>query len=252
MSIKWTKKQVKDLKKSVTNYNNKVKRLENKKGYNKMLVPEKLNFKELQSKITSKEMLSEQLKINKAFTTRSSERIVFKGKNGVEVPRFRELEIEIKLKRINKERRALKDYYSKFKATDRGIVLDGKFSEYDIGANNISEETFNPYSMRKIDFKYYLKGLEDYYITKESKDELYIENFYKGIKTVFDEEQANNLIKLLDELPKHVILDTYYLDEFLTLDSIYDPFSDLTPVYEEFIDGYTRVLERYRKGEYSA
>jgi hypothetical protein len=243
MGMRWSKKDEAALKKSVNNYNSKVNRLSKKKNVDKRVIPEKISYKKLRNEIEDRSIFKDQLKINKAFTSRGGETITLKRENGIVVTKYREFEINTKIDRINKEREKLKKHYQNFMPLDRGVIQQGKLSEFSVGANNITPIEFNPEKMYNFNMNMYIRGLDEYYDSQEKLNNIYVENFKDSLESAFSGKVLEKIKELFKEIPDQLIIDTYYTDETLNIDFNYEmeSYADGESAIEEFYKGWSRV-----------
>lgn len=239
--IRWRKKDTEELKRKVRNYNAKINRLI-KKNYNGELVPAKLKFKDVKNKIENRMEYKEQIQLINALTKRGSEESV-KTKRGAVIPKFELEQTKIKVKKINKDRKKRKEAYEKTPPTDRNKSLGETAEHYrDMNVNKIRPKKFNWENMSKKDFEMYKKSLYEYDEKQQEKEQQYRDNFYKAMEASLNDEQFEQLKKIIDLIPSNKLVEKFYTDINMKIDFFYEP-TEQQLKFEEIIESWKSVQE---------
>lgn len=244
-SIKWRKKDEISLKKKVKSYNSKIAR-ELKKGTSTELLPEKVSFKELKKKVATRKDFNREMDLLDDFTTRYAMNVTKTSRGGL-VPNWLRKQTETKVKEINKRRAEQRKIYENTEVTDRNKPLGvqaKEFKEKNLAQFNPKKVNFD--NMSRKDIEAFKKGLIEYDITKQQKDNLYRENLYKSIENTYSEEQARKLKNILDKLDTDTIVGKYYTDINMDIDFNYDP-NEANLRYGELFNAWSDVLKTHKK-----
>ena len=111
-NITWTENNLNELRRSVKNFNAKVKRLEDKYNGLDVVLPERMSVKELRKIVTTERDLQRELKSLQNFTQRGSEElIVAKTDTNISITKWQNEELKKRAKIINKMRDIKKEEY---------------------------------------------------------------------------------------------------------------------------------------------
>lgn len=248
MAIRYTKKDEIKLKKLVRNYNNKINRL-NKKGLDANYIPSKLKLKNERELIKNGERIdfNERIKYYESFLKRGSEKLV-KSNRGLVLPKYEIDQVNIMLKKINRNRRKRKKAYENEPLTDRNKKINQANKEMlkNLSVNELKDKKFNFKNKSKKDYEKFKNSLSEYYQTQEERNKLYRENYYKAINTVFNIDQSEKIIKVLDELSTDTIVDKYYNDINMDIDFVYEP-SELSLIYKDTLNAWKKELKKSKR-----
>lgn len=239
MAIRWRKKDEIELKNYIKKYNSKINR-ELKKGTEKELLPEKLSFKNLKNRIVDRVDYKREISLITDFTKRDSMKIE-KTNRGGQIPLWLKRQTETKLKQINKVRRKQRKIYESLPVTDRGEEIS-KQNEFfkDNNLSRFNDKKVSWENKSKKDIIAFKESLKEYDVTKQEKDKLYRENYYKSVENGYSPEQAKKLKKLLDEIDTDYIVTKYYTDINMNINFNYDE-SDRDIRYQEIINAWKKV-----------
>lgn len=242
MSIRWRKKDYEQLKKQVRNFNNKVKRLEDK-GYNPDFLPSKLSYKDLKSSINDRAVFNTEIQLIKDFTKRGSEKYHHTERGWI--PKFAVERAETKLKLINQQRKEQRKLYEKVPKTDRGKILDkGNFT--DDMLDSLKPRNFNLKNMSINDFLRFEKSLDNYNQSLDEKNNIYRQNYYKALKNTMSPQEYENLKNIIDDISNERLVMQYYTDINMNIDFMYEP-SEHSAIYESLVSAWVDVLKEEKK-----
>jgi hypothetical protein len=235
------------LDKYIKKWNKKVNELR-KQDYKESLIPEKKNYytelnKILENSDYTRQQFKETFQIIEAFNKKGSEEIL-KSSRGLELPKFKKKEIEIKNKAINRERAKLQRELEGQPLTDRNNPVEMPEENKKLfNANKIMPKKFNWKNMSKKDFEMYMKTLYEYDQKKEEKDLIYRNNFYKALENQLTPDDYKRIKEILDQIPTGEIVKKYYTDLNMNIDFIYES-SDYEGRVEAIIDSWNSVKEQ--------
>jgi transcriptional regulator of met regulon len=238
------------LDKKIKAFNRKVEQLKSQ-GYKENLIPEKMSYKVELAKIIHNENYVRQdfkdtFSIMDAFLKKGSEKLL-KSSRGMELPKFKKKEIDIKVKRINKERAKLQKQYDLEPLTDRNEPIEMPEENKKLfRAYKITPKKFNWKNMSRKDFEMFQKTLVEYDTKQDEKDKLYRENFYKALDNQLLPDDAKRIKEILDKIPTNEIVKKYYTDLNMDIDFIYDK-SDYEGKIESIIESWNSLK---REGGY--
>lgn len=240
--IKWREKDKVSIKKMINNYNSKLKRLKNK-GYDVNLLPENTNFTKLKSKIKTREDFNNEMDLMKSLTARYSEKTI-KTERGANVPYFTIHQNEIKLKVINKERKKERKIYEKLPLTDRDKKLGVNAVNFtNENLSSLKDRKANYKNMSKKDLQFFNESLQNYDEKASEKHDRYVDNFYKSLETVLSSEHYQEMIKLLETIPKELIVQKYYTDLNMSIDFNYEQIDEDTK-FDVLFDSWNSVKNK--------
>lgn len=193
-----------------------------KKNYSIELLPDKVNYEAVESKINTRKQLNDTITMMKVFTERGSEETV-KSTRGLVIPKFKIKQTQIKVKQINRERRKERKKFESMPTTDRNKVIEqGKIDYKEHMLGGLQPKHFNYKNMSKKDFEMYQKTLGEYDKKETEKLELYRKNYYKAMKNQLTAKQFEKLKKTLDKIPSQVLTEKYYTDLNMSIDFYYE------------------------------
>lgn len=237
--IKWREKDIKKLKNKVKSFNSKISR-ELTKGTDNSILPKKVSFKELKKRIITREDYNREFDLLDDFTNRYALKVE-KTNRGGKVPLWLKRQTNTKLKEINKRRKEQMKIYESLPLTDRNKPIDKQTQFYrDSNLNQFKPKTVNWENKSTKDIEKFIEGLKEYEITKEQKDKLYRENYYTSIRENYSPSQAEEIIKILDDIETDVLVNKYYTDLNLNIDFNYEE-SDRNIRFNELIKAWNSV-----------
>lgn len=241
MGIRWTSKDKQNLQKKVRNYNAKIKRLE-KKGIKEEYIPDKLNYKELQKSISSRQELQTHLDIIKTVTVRGSENIVSNNK-GLKVPAYLKNMMKLKVQSINRERKKSRNYYEKLDVTDRGKKIGIEREKFpELNVNKIRNKKFNFEKMTTQSFSSFLNSTKfQFDMETEERKREYVANYMKAMYNNLSAEQFKKLSGVINQIDNNTIVEKYYTDLNLDIDFYYDE-TEQNAKFETMMDSWQGIL----------
>lgn len=200
-NIRWTENDLKELRRSVKNFNAKVKRLEDKYNGSDVVLPERMSVKELKEIVTTRRDLQRELKSLQSFTQRGSEEIVNipNTNNNIEMTKWQREEMKKREKLINDKR-----YYRRKKLESQELSNQGEklgYTRGDIGMGKVEANQLRP-------TKAFTKSMDKYSIGEKMKhlfnesqsdywhkrDILMRENFIKALEENFNPKDIKDVV----------------------------------------------------------
>lgn len=248
MGMRWTKKDKLQLQKSINASNAKRKRLL-AKGYKEELLPPHKTLKETMKKIDGqRKYYNDEIKINKAFTKRGSEKLE-RNKAHTEIPIYLKEVFEIQTKRINEVRKKERDYFKSLKKTDRNKVLE-RFANVGIDEQLAQ---LNPIH-NKLDWvtpkilQSIKQNRENYTESIKDKQMNYVENYYLALRNEYGPRWAREIMEVMDKLDLEEIIEKRYTDINMDVNFIYSD-SEVAVKAEETLKAWKRQLRKRKKAD---
>lgn len=211
--IRWRDKDVKEMQRIVNNYNAKLRRIEKKNPDVVDYLPEKMNMKDLRSKIETRQDFNRELNSLSRFSRRGSEKIVETPK-GMKLTQYEIDEAKTKVRIVN-----IKRAYERKKlgfSPEKGTMGQ-------IATQNLQPKHF---SLNKTprEWEKYLETLDKELASnfKENQLQKYKENYLKGLHENLG-VKGDELAEFLDTLDPETIFTKSVTNPLLTIDFIYDP-----------------------------
>ena len=241
-NIRWSENDIKELNRSVKNFNAKVKRLETKYAGTDVILPEKMSVKELKEIVTTRRDLQRELKSLQRFTDRGSEKVVDipNTNNNIKMTKWQREEMTKRAKLINDKR-----YYRRQKLESQELSHQGESLGYtrgDIGMGKIESNQLKPTkaftkSMDKYStaekMKHLLRESQSDYWRK--RDILMRENFIQALEENFNPNDIKDVIAEIRNM------DINKFKEKLLSDP--EDFNTAYPPDEEQYQGYLTKLK---------
>lgn len=240
-NIRWSENDLKELNRSVKNFNAKVKRLETKYKNSDVILPERMSVKELREIVTTRRDLQRELKSLQSFTQRGSEEIVDipNTNNNIQMTKWQREEMSKRAKLINDKR-----YYRRQKIEAQPLSNQGTSLGYtrgDIGMGKVEANQLKPTkaftkSMDKYSvaekMKHLLKESQSDYWKK--RDILMRENFIKALEENFNPEDIKDVVEQIRDMDINKFKDKLLSDP--------EDFNTAYPPDEEQYQGYLNQL----------
>lgn len=249
--MKWRKLDEVELKKSIHNFNNKLRRLKKKYPENNKIYPDNYKYSELKREIVTRSDYNRILTEIKLFSQRGIEDICT-NKHKVKAMKW-ELEVErIRLKVINSERARELRKVNKINITIGGRTVET--ASLTITKRELSKKKFNFDNIySRYEFEIFKKttrkqALSSYWINIQNK---YVDNYIKALINVFSPEQAKELIELINQIPLENMIELYHREMLGNIDYIYEPqeqgikYEYLKDMFKENIE----LLEKLKKNK---
>jgi hypothetical protein len=218
-NIRWSENDLNELKRSVKNFNAKVKRLEAKYKNSDVILPERMSVKELKKIVTTRRDLQRELKSLQSFTERGSEQIVDipNTNNNIQMTKWQREEMSRRAKMINDKR-----YYRRQKLESQPLSNKGKplgYTRGDIGMGKVEANQLKP-------TKAFTKGMDKYsvaekmkHLLKESqsdywkkRDILMRENYIDALEDNFNPKDIKDIVKKIREMDINKFKETLLSD----------------------------------------
>jgi hypothetical protein len=240
--FKFKRGELDKLDKQIKKYNRKINELK-RKGFHDEYLPEKLNYYKVVERIqkdpvyTRKDM-QDQFKLMDVVLNKRNEKLV-NSERGAVIPQFEKKQIEIKVKAINRRRKAEREKLDKLVATDRNKPIE---VDRDLNPVRIVNKKFNFKNMSKKDLEMYLKTMREFDETDRDREERYRENFYKAMRNTLTDEEYKRLKLVIDKIPTDKLLEKYYTDENMNIGFYYEP-ADHELKYEQILESWNSMIE---------
>lgn len=206
-NIRWSENDLKELNRSVKNFNAKVKRLETKYKNSDVILPEKVSVKELKEIVTTRRDLQRELKSLQRFTQRGSEEVVKAPNtdNNLNMTKWQRTEMLRRANTINQRRVQRKSEIVGTELYRRGESLG--YTKGDIGMGNRAELSYTPTKaftrkMSKYDLreKYRMLRKESQSVYWDQRDLQLRENYVNALRDNFKEEDIKEVIDHINNM----------------------------------------------------
>ena len=245
-NIRWTANDFTNLRKAVTNFNAKIRRIEKAYPELKSALPEKITFKEMKEIIKTRNDLNRELDSLRRFTDRKNQikvvkdeegKKTYKGitvlpntENNIKTTIWQNKEMDRRLRYINKRREKRRKEIAAVDVTSRGKKVGYKIGE--LGMGHVSEHETAP--LKKSSEKMTQKDMREKMDTIrressdlywESKEEILMKNYLKALSTNLTDEEREAIEAAIKELSfeefykiflaenKAFIKDLYFMSE---------------------------------------
>lgn len=210
-SIKWRKSDQEKLAKTVKTYNAKIARKAKKTPEAASFLPTKVNVKDIKKSISTRNDFNkiiarlERVKKKDAFD-------LIQTSSGNIITKYEKREVAYAIREINRKRAALRKQANV--STEKGTMGA-------VRSMNINPKKNNYQSIRKSKWRLFVENVERQATDKyyEEKNELYKENYIKGLKTVFGEKTP--LIGKIRMLSAKKLVELYYEEPDMQLEFLY-------------------------------
>jgi hypothetical protein len=242
-NIRWTESDKQELRRTVKNFNAKISRLEKKDPQNKNALPEKMTVKALEELIDTRQDLKRELNSLQRFTKRGAEEIIAVPENdyNLKITKWQKEEMTRRTAVINQKRQRRLDALKEVEMKSGGENLGYTVGQFGMGkAEEISLRPMKPFSTKmntadlKKKFKHILKESQSNYFNR--KDELLRENYIKGLKQNYNEDDVADIIEAIEDMEFNEFYSTYQA-EGGTME-----FASIKPSKREY-DGYVNQLK---------
>lgn len=219
--IRWTNEDIKELKKTVTNFNAKISRVAKKNPSIKNLLPEKVSASELKELINTRNDLKRELNALKRFSKRGAEQITSIPNNtiGTRATKWQILELNRRTAIVNRKRLARASELGMLPAKSRGEKLGytvGQMREY-IGMGRIREVELLPtksflkdMSTQEVKMRYRIfrnQSKSDYFTEQDYKVK---ENYIKGLYENYAPEDIQEVVDVIEKMNIKDFTDIFY------------------------------------------
>ena len=243
-NIKWRDSDEAELKRVVKNFNAKIQRLSKKNPDIKSILPEKEDWKEIKSRVSTRSDLIKEINMLKRFSSNRNSADVFiilddgrtvkkdvyekntnhynvlKHKEGkpTEILRWEKNEINRALPVINKKRAELKEQIEKIEVTYKHHGMNYKIGDVGMGNNlvNALKPLTGIYgSMERKDIKGKIGSIKlytksDFYDTRNLRLK---ENYIKGLKENYSITDVGMVIKQIEDMDEDAFLKVFYAEK---------------------------------------
>lgn len=212
--IRWSEKDVTNLRNTVRQFNSKLTRIE-KQGKNlQAFMPERLNVKELRENITTRKEYNKAMQRAKAFLKKGAEEIKVSEKGLAltkwEIQQIRNLQqqAEYEHKKYLERMRA----GTKKETTGKGEE-EQKIPKFDFGKRGVADyEKYLAMLQKRLTGQYY-----------EDKQDLYIQNYITAIYRRYGHtEKVEKLVEHLENLGADKVVQQFYQNFDMTIEFTYD------------------------------
>ena len=212
MAIRWSKKDLRELRKNVQRFNAKITRTEKKNPAAREFLPERLNVRDIQEGITERRDLNNLNKSINRFMQRGAENLVTLG-NGVVTTKWQKRELEIKRATVNRQRAARRKVVGE--VPERGMGTTEQYKARPLQSlEEVSREQWDAF-VERIE-------KEASFTQRNIRDERYLANWTQGLFNVFGEEKAMRILAATENLSRSDLITAIIDNDYLTEDFIYD------------------------------
>lgn len=206
-NIRWNESDEQALSRAVKNFNAKISRLEKKDPQNKTALPERMSVKQLKELIDTRQDLNREINSLQRFTRRGAEEIVSIPDNdySLKLTKWQREEMNRRVGVINRKRAKRLEVLQNIEMTSGGEDLGYTVGQFGMGkAEEVSLtpiKAFTP-KMNKADamkkFRHIIKESQSGYFDR--KDESLRENYIKGLRTNYDEEDIEDIVEAIEDM----------------------------------------------------
>lgn len=205
--IRWKQSDEEKLRKTVRNFNAKIRRLEKKDPKNKAALPEKISVKDLKEVIHTRADLNRELNSLKRFSKRGSETLVVAPESdyNVLITKWQKQEINRRVGMINRKREERRKMIADIEMQQKGKDLGYKKGDFGMGKLSDRElmpmNKFTPKSTHasiKAKWKSVMKESSNMYW--EWRDDLHKQNYIKSLTENFNENDVKDVIKAIEDM----------------------------------------------------
>lgn len=206
-NIRWTENDLKEINRSVKNFNAKIKRLETKYKGTDVILPEKVSVKELKDLIGTRRDLQRELKSLQRFTQRGSEEIVSipNTDNNIQVTKWQRTEMNRRAGTINRTRALRLGQVQEIEMASGGEKLGYTVGQFGMGkAEELSlspTTSFTP-KMTKWDvsakFRSLRKHSQSDYFTKS--DQRLLNNYISSLEETYGKDAVADIVKEIENM----------------------------------------------------
>ena len=228
--IRWTKKDEEKLRKTIRNYNNKIRRVNAKSPTLGAFQPEKLRYSELRNTIGDRKEFNRKLNSLKRYTQRGSEQLIERG--GELFTKYEIQENAINTRILN-TRRTLE-------RKKLGLTTEEGRSQEAI-RRGLQPKKFKGTTREEFDiFKASVENMlrED---LKETQYVDYKQNYIKALQSNLRDFNIEELIKKLEKIPAKDFFNYSVSNRFTTLEFVYDP-QEQDYIFETIIEEWESIV----------
>lgn len=233
-NIKWRNKDKTRLSNTVRQFNAKITRTLKKNPELAPYLPERLTVQGLRDKIKTRQDFNREVNSARRFLKPGAETPVTSA-TGIRTTKWEKREVGIKVGVINQRRnRELKKMNP---TTEKGTM--GTIRE-----NNLRPKKYDIDKIKASDWDMFVYGVEKQIMSgyTAQKNELYKQNFIKGVKTAFG-SKGTEIVEMAQSIPADILVELYYNDPVLQVEFIYNPLE-----MQIKIDNIVEHLEPYAYG----
>lgn len=259
--IKWRKSDAEKLAKEVERFNAKIYRTRRRHPELADILPDPIKSSEkarmvedLKTKTRSE--FNKQINSLDRFLRRGAEKEIVSA-TGNRVTKWEKNEVALKVAQVNRQRTLERKAVEAMDATSRGESIGLKRGQ-------MGSERLNELKPKKFDFNKIKGGKEwekfkaaiEKLASPEARDkrmEEYKANYITGLQNAFG-DHANDIIKVLQDLPAEEVVKTYYAEQEATIEFIYDPIEMrnrldiIGGIWERVRAEHERVYDEVRRG----
>ena len=205
--IRWKPNDEQELRKTVKNFNAKIKRLEKKDPKNKNALPEKVTLKQLKNTIHTRQDFKRELNSLKRFSERGAETLVSvpNNKYNLKITKWQKTEMNRRAAIINRKRKKRLEDVMNTPLYSRGESLGYKRGDIGMGDAELNQlkpiKVFTP-SMNRPDLKAKFKTLqkESQNSFWDTKDEQMKENYINSLLANYNHEDVKDIVDKIEHM----------------------------------------------------
>lgn len=225
MAIRWRKSDIAELRKYVQKFNAKVTRVSKKNPAVREFLPERLNVKDIQERITERKDFNNLKKSVNRFMQKGAENLVTMA-NGIVVTQYQQKELEIQRRIVNQKRAKARK--------EAGELKPGRMGKIEQWANRILEmpEKVNKESWNRYVTQLEKQSKEAYYV---QRDEQYLANWVQGLYTQYGDKDALEIINATSDIDRKKLINAIIENDAMSLGFVYD-LTDLQAKKQRLLD----------------
>lgn len=214
--IEWNENQLQELKRTVKNFNAKVRRLEKQYDGTNVILPEKVSVKELRELIGTNRDLKRELNSLQRFSKRGAETIETApiSEENLQITKWQRIEMNRRQGIINRKRDIRREQIKEIPMSFGGQPLGynvgdvgmGKAEEISLSHTNAFTEKMDKYELKK-KFRSLRKHSQSDYFTKS--DERLLNNYKEALKETYGEEAVKDILEAIDKMSFNEFYKTF-------------------------------------------
>lgn len=208
-NMRWSSEDERELKKTVRNFNDKIRRVAKKDPKNKNALPEKMTAKQIKELVVTRQEFKKLIKALKKFSEKGAEEIVTVpgSKYNTKITKWQLNEMLSMERTINKRRSKRKAAIEKWEATSGGQELGYKIG--DVGFGQADKNALEPFKAfyptidnknLKMRFRHMLKEHRDSYFN-EKEERLKYNYINKGLRVTYYDKEIEDIIEAIEKMP---------------------------------------------------
>lgn len=214
--IKWSEQDIKEINRTVKNFNAKISRLSKKDPSLVAILPERVSAQQLKNLINTRQDLKRELNSLQRFSKRGSENIVTVPDNdyNLQITKWQMTEMNRRVANINKRRKHRLEKLQNTEMTSRGESLGYTRGQLGMGrATEVALQPMNAFTrtMGRTDLKEKWKSIivqsQSDFLTK--RDYQLRENYIKGLTANYNVNDIQDILDSINQMDINEFLNIF-------------------------------------------